>query len=213
MLHTLETMHISSDINKVDARFPVQTVLRPQREGFIDYRGYAGRIASGIFRKGDEVTIMPSGFTSKIKTIDVLDKQLEEAFAPMSVSITLEDNIDISRGDMIVRSNNKPKDVQDIEVMLCWLNNISAKPRAKYIIKHTSNEQKAMIKEVVYKIDINTLDRVKDNNDLNMNDISKVKIRITKPLMIDSYRENRTTGSIILIDDATNETVAAGMIL
>ena len=130
----------------------------------------------------------------------------------MSVSITLEDDIDISRGDMIVRSSNKPEASQDIEVMLCWLNNTSAKPRAKYTIKHTSNDQKAMIKEVVYKIDINTLERVNDS-ELNMNDICKVKIRTTKPLMIDSYRENRTTGSIILVDDTTNETVAAGMIV
>jgi sulfate adenylyltransferase subunit 1 len=213
MLHTLETMHISSDINKVDARFPVQTVLRPQSEGFIDYRGYAGRVASGIFRKGDEITVMPSGFTSKIKTIDTLEGELDEAYAPMSVSITLEDDIDISRGDMIVRSNNKPEPVQDVEVMLCWLNNSSAKPRAKYTIKHTSNEQKAMIKEVVYKYNINTLDRIHDDNELNMNDICKVKIRTTKPLMVDSYRENRTTGSIILVDDSTNETVAAGMIV
>nr|WP_321245610.1 GTP-binding protein [uncultured Psychroserpens sp.] len=213
MLHTLETMHISSDINKVDSRFPVQTVLRPQSEGFIDYRGYAGRVASGIFRKGDEVTIMPSGFTSKIKSIDTLDKELEEAFAPMSVSITLEDDIDVGRGDMIVRSNNKPEASQDIEVMLCWLNNDGAKPRVKYTIKHTSNDQKAMIKEVVYKYNINTLDRIHDDKELKMNDICKVKIRTTKPLMIDSYRENRTTGSIILVDDATNETVAAGMIV
>lgn len=213
MLHTLETMHISSDINKVDARFPVQTVLRPQSEGFIDYRGYAGRVASGVFRKGDEITVMPSGFASIIKSIDTFDKELEEAYAPMSVSITLEDDIDISRGDMIVRSKNKPEASQDIEVMLCWLNNNSAKPRAKYTIKHTSNDQKAMIKEVVYKYNINTLERINDNKELNMNDICKVKIRTTKPLMIDSYRENRTTGSIILVDDATNETVAAGMIV
>lgn len=213
MLHTLETMHISSDINKVDARFPVQTILRPQREGFIDYRGYAGRVASGIFRKGDEVTVMPSGFTSKIKSIDTLGNELEEAYAPMSISITLEDDIDISRGDMIVRSNNKPEATQDIEVMLCWLHNNPAKSRAKYTIKHTSNDQKAMIKEVVYKYNINTLDREKEDKELNMNDICKVKIRTTKPLMIDSYRENRTTGSIILVDDATNETVAAGMIV
>ena len=213
MLHTLETMHISSDINKVDSRFPVQTVLRPQSEGFIDYRGYAGRVASGIFRKGDEVTVMPSGFTSKIKSIDTLDGTLEEAYAPMSVSMTLEDDIDISRGDMIVRSNNKPEASQDLEVMLCWLHNDSAKPRAKYSIRHTSNEQKAMIKEVVYKFNINTLDRIADDKEMHMNDICKVKIRTTKPLMIDAYRENRTTGSIILIDDATNETVAAGMIV
>ena len=213
LLHTLETMHISSDINKVDARFPVQTVLRPQREGYIDYRGYAGRVASGVFRPGDDVTILPSGFTSKIKTIDTIDGQIDEAFAPMSISMTLEDDIDISRGDMIVRSNNKPDASQDIEVMLCWLNNSPAKPRAKYTIKHTTNDQKAMIKEVVYKYDINTLERITGDDQLQMNDISKVRIRTTKPLMIDSYRENRTTGSLILVDDATNETVAAGMIV
>lgn len=213
MLHTLETMHISSDINKVDARFPVQTVLRPQNETHRDYRGYAGRMASGVLRKGDEITVMPSGFTSKIKTIDTFDGEVDEAFAPMSVSITLEDDIDISRGDMIVRTNNKPEAAQDIEVMLCWLNNSPAKPRAKYTIKHTSNDQKAMIKEVVYKIDIETLGRNKEDKELNMNDISKVKIRTTKPLMVDSYRENRITGSIILVDDTTNETVAAGMVV
>jgi len=213
LLHTLETMHISSDINKVDARLPVQTVLRPQREGFIDYRGYAGRIASGFYRKGDKVTIMPSGFSSVVKSIIGPNGKLDEAFAPMSVTIELEDDIDVSRGDMIVRSNNMPETSQDIEVMLCWLNNDPAKPRAKYTIMHTSNEQKAMIKEVVYKYDINTMDRVKDDKELRMNEISKVKIRTTKPLMIDPYRDNRFTGSIILMDDTTNETVAAGMII
>jgi len=213
LLHTLETMHISSDINKVDARFPVQTVLRPQSEEFRDYRGYAGRVASGVFRPGDEITVMPSGFTSKIKTIETFKGQREEAFAPMSISITLEDDIDISRGDMIVRSKNQPEAVQDIEVMLCWLHNNPSKPRAKYTIRHTSNEQRAIVKEVIYKIDINTLERKEGDKNLNMNDISKVKIRTTKPLMVDSYRKNRTTGSIILVDDATNETVAAGMIV
>ncbi|WNH08618.1 sulfate adenylyltransferase subunit 1 [Thalassobellus suaedae] len=213
LLHTLETMHISSDINKVDARFPVQTVLKYQREGFIDYRGYAGRISSGVFRKGDDVTVMPSGFTSKIKSIDAYDKELDEAYAPMSVSITLEDDIDISRGDMIVRSNNRPEASQDIEVMLCWLNNAPSKPRAKYSVFHTSNQQKAIIKDIVYKIDINSLRRKEEKVELKMNEIAKVKIRTTKPLMVDSYRKNRTTGSIILVDDATNETVAAGMVV
>jgi sulfate adenylyltransferase subunit 1 len=212
LLHTLETMHISSDINKVDARFPVQTVLRPQHGDYIDYRGYAGRVASGVFRPGDDITVLPSGFTSRIKNIDTFGGSLEEAYAPMSVSITLEDDIDISRGDMIVRSNNKPQASQDIDVMLCWLHNEPAKPRAKYTVKHTTNDQKAMIKEIIYKININNLERITDDKDLTMNDIAKVKIRTTKPLMIDSYRDNRTTGSLILIDDATNETVAAGMI-
>ena len=138
LLDTLETMHISSDINKVDGRFPVQTVLRPQSEEHRDYRGYAGRISSGIFRKGDEITVMPSGFTSKIKSIDTFEEEIDEAYAPMSVSITLEDDIDISRGDMIVRTKNKPESSQDLEVMLCWLNNESAKPRTKYVVRHTS---------------------------------------------------------------------------
>jgi sulfate adenylyltransferase subunit 1 len=212
LLHTLETMHISSDINKVDARFPVQTVLRPQHGNYIDYRGYAGRVASGVFRPGDDITVLPSGFTSRIRSIDTFGGTLEEAFAPMSVSITLEDDIDISRGDMIVRSNNKPQASQDIDVMLCWLHNEPAKPRAKYTVKHTTNDQKAMIKEIVYKININNLERIIDDKELTMNNIAKVKMRTTKPLMIDSYRDNRTTGSLILIDDASNETVAAGMI-
>ncbi|WP_299523643.1 GTP-binding protein [Winogradskyella sp.] len=213
LLHTLETIHISSDFNSVDARFPVQTVLRPQREGFIDYRGYAGRIESGIFRPGDEVTALPSGFTSKIKTVEGPKGELDEAYAPMSISITLEDDIDVGRGDMIVRSNNKPKPVQDLEVMLCWMNNSPAQPRAKYTIRHTTNEQTAMIKEIMYKIDIETLGRNFEDKEIAMNDICKVRIRTTKPLMIDSYRENRSTGTLILIDENTNETVAAGMIV
>ncbi len=213
LLHTLEHMHISSDLNKIDARFPVQTVLRPQSEGFIDYRGYAGRVASGIFRPGDTVTIMPSGFTSTIKTIDIMDESLEEAYAPMSVSITLEDDIDISRGDMIVKTHNKPQPLQEFDAMLCWFNNDAARPRAKYTIMHTSNEQKAMIKEVLYKIDINSYSREEEDKQLNMNDIARIKIRTTRPLMIDGYRDNRITGSFVLIDDTTHETVAAGMIL
>ena len=213
LLHTLETIHISSDFNSVDARFPVQTVLRPQREGFIDYRGYAGRIASGIFRPGDNITVMPSGFTSKIKTVEGPKGEIDEAYAPMSISITLEDDIDISRGDMIVRSNNQPKPVQDLEAMICWMNNAPARPRAKYAIRHTTNEQTAMITEILYKIDIQTLGRNFEDKQIGMNDICKVKIRTTKPLMIDSYRENRSTGNLILIDETTNETVAAGMII
>ncbi len=213
LLSTLENMHISSDINKIDARFPVQTVLRPQREGFIDYRGYAGRVASGIYRPGDDVTVLPSGFTSKVKTIDTLEGELKEAYAPMSVSITLEDDIDISRGDMIVKTTNKPEAVQEFDAMLCWLNNTPARARAKYSIFHTTNNQKAMIKDVMYKIDINTYNRIEDDKELNMNDISRVTIRTTRPLMIDEYRDNRITGSFTLIDDTTHETVAAGMIL
>ncbi|MEN8798568.1 MAG: GTP-binding protein [Flavobacteriaceae bacterium] len=213
LLHTLETMHISSDINKVDMRFPVQSVLRPQRDQYRDYRGYAGRIAGGVIRAGDEVTVMPSGFKSAVKSIQGPSGELQEAFAPMSISITLDDDIDISRGDMIARSNNTPSATQDLEVMLCWLHNDTAKPRTKYTIRHTTNDQKAMIRDVIYKIDINTLGRNTDDNEIGMNDICKVRIRTTKPLMVDPYRVNRSTGSIILIDEATNETVAAGMIV
>ena len=213
LLHTLETLHIGSDLNKIDARFPVQTVLRPQREGFIDYRGYAGRLASGILRPGDEVVVLPSGFTSKVKSIDTDKGALEEAYAPMSVSVTLEDDIDVSRGDMIVKKNNQPEPVQEFDAMLCWLHNEPAKPRAKYTIVHTSNEQKAMLKEVVYKVDINTYNRIKDDVTLSMNEIARVTVKTTRPLMIDEYRDNRVTGSFVLIDDATHETVAAGMIV
>ncbi|MFD2551528.1 sulfate adenylyltransferase subunit 1 [Bizionia sediminis] len=213
LLHMLETLHISSDTNRVDARFPVQTVIRPQLANIPDYRGYAGQIASGFFRVGDDVTIMPSGFSSKIKSINWGYKTIQEAFAPMSVTMTLEDDMDVSRGDMIVRKNNKPQAKQDLEVMLCWLHNDPAKPRTKYSVQHCNNSQKAMIKEVLYKIDIETLQRNTDTKAIAMNDICKVTIRTTKPLMVDAYRENRTTGSFILIDDATHETVAAGMVV
>lgn len=213
LLNILETLHISSDTNKIDGRFPVQTVLRPQSEENRDYRGYAGRVASGIYRVGDEVAVLPSGFTSRIRSINLGDHELEEAFAPMSVAMTLEDDIDVSRGDMIVRTKNQPEASQEFDVMLCWLNNLSAKPRAKYLIKHTSNEQRAIIKEVIYKVDINSYNRITDDKSLTMNDIGRVKLRCNRPLMIDSYRDNRNTGSIILIDEGTNETVAAGMIV
>lgn len=213
LLNTLETLHISSDFNKVDARMPVQTVIRPQREGFIDYRGYVGRVASGIFRKGDDITVLPSGFSSKIKSIHAADKEVDEAFAPMSISMTLEDDIDISRGNMIAKKNNTPELTQEFDVMLCWLDNESAKPRAKYTLMHAQNEQMAIIKDVVYKIDIETLDRGAEDKSLNMNDISRVKIRASRRLMIDSYRKNRNTGSIVLVDQSTKKTVAAGMIV
>jgi sulfate adenylyltransferase subunit 1 len=213
LLNILETLHISSDINKIDARFTVQTVLRPQSEEFRDFRGYAGRVASGIYRVGDEVAVLPSGFTSKIKSINAGEENVLEAFAPMSIALTLEDDIDVSRGDMIVKENNQPRIEQEFDVMLCWLNNSPAKARAKYTIVHTTNEERAIIKDVIYKVDINTYNRITNDNNLSMNDIGRIKIRCTRPLLIDSYRENRNTGSIILVDDSTKETVAAGMII
>ncbi len=213
LLYSLETIHIGSDYNHIDCRFPVQTVIRPHTDEYHDYRGYAGRIAGGIFKPGDDVMVMPSGFTSKIKSIDSPTGQLQEAFAPMSITMTLEDDIDISRGDMIVRSNNSPEPKQDIDVMICWLNPKGPMPRAKYTLMHTSNECKALIKEIQYKVDINTLHRIEDDKSIAMNDIARVRLRTTKPLLTDMYRKNRFTGSIILIDEGTHETVAAGMII
>ncbi len=213
LLHTLETIHITSDNNMVDARFPVQTVLRPQDEQNRDYRGYAGTIAGGIFRVGDDVKVLPSGFFSKVKSINAYENFIDEAFEGMSIAITLEDDIDISRGDMLVKPNNLPEITQDLSAMICWFNEETARPRAKYIIKHTSNDQKAMIKEMEYKINIDTLKRDLDDKDIKMNDICKVKIRTTAPIMMDDYARNRKTGGFILIDEGTNETVAAGMLI
>tara|TARA_R110001592_G_scaffold43005_4_gene139679 strand:- start:2359 stop:3627 length:1269 start_codon:yes stop_codon:yes gene_type:complete len=212
MLHTLETIHIASDQDHINARFPVQTVIRPKSDEFHDYRGYAGRVAGGVFKPGNEVMVLPAGFTTKIKSIELLGQELEEAYSPMSVTMTLEDDIDISRGDMIVRPNNQPRVAQDIDVMLCWLNNTPARPNAKYTIRHTTNEARCMIKEIIYKVDINTLHRIEDYKTIGMNDILRVTLRTTRPLFVDDYNDNRNTGSIILIDEATNETVAAGMV-
>ena len=213
LLYLLENIHIGSDNNHIDCRFPVQYVIRPQSDLHHDYRGYAGRISGGVFKPGDEVLILPSGFTSKIKSIDTYEGPVEEAFAPMSVTITLEDDIDISRGDMIVRSHNQPNIGQDIDLILCWLNNKPVNPSARYLLMHTTKDAKAIIKEINYKIDINTLHRIEDDKDLKMNDIARVRIRTTQPIFYDSYNRNRYTGSLILIDEGTKETVAAGMII
>lgn len=213
LLYLLENIHIGSDNNLIDCRFPVQYVIRPQSDEFHDYRGYAGRIAGGVYKKGDDVLILPSGFVSKIKSIDTVDGEVEEAFASMSVTITLEDDIDISRGDMIVRLNNQPETGQDIDVILCWMTNNTFNPTGKYYLMHTTKDVKAIIKEVNYKIDINTLHRIENDKDLRMNDIARVRLRTTQPLFYDSYSRNRNTGSLILIDEGTKETVAAGMII
>ena len=213
LMYLLENVYIGSDYNHIDCRLPIQYIIRPHTTEHHDYRGYAGRIASGIFKPGDEVMVLPSGFTSKIKTIDTFEGELEAAFAPMSVSITLEDDIDISRGDMIVRPKNQPNVGQDLEVIICWLNPKPPVPRAKYYIRHTSREARAMIKDIQYKMDINTLHRLEEDKDIKMNDIARVSVRTTAPLFFDSYGKNRYTGNIILIDESTNETVAAGMII
>lgn len=213
LLHMLETVHIESDHNHIDSRFPVQYVIRPQSKEHHDFRGYAGRVAGGIFRPGEEVLVQPSGFTSRIKSITLGNEAVEEAFAPMSVTITLEDEIDISRGDIISKPNNHPQSVQDIDVMLCWMHQRELQLNAKFHVRHTTKDVRGVLKEIQYKLDINTLQRVEQVHRLTMNEIARVKIRTAQPLNVDSYRRNRITGSIILVDEATNETVAAGMIV
>ncbi len=212
LLHTLENVHISSDYNHIDARFPVQGVIRPQTDALHDYRGYMGRIEGGIFRPGDEVLAQPSGFATRVKSIDTIEGPQEEAFAPMSVSITLEDDIDISRGDMLVKPNNQPTISQDVDVMMCWFNQKPMTLGGKYMLRHTTKEVRAVVKEIAYKLGINTLRRIEDDKKIGMNDIAKVKLRVSSPLMVDSYRKNRTTGSLILVDEFTHETVGAGMV-
>jgi sulfate adenylyltransferase subunit 1 len=213
LLHTLETTHIGSDENHIDCRFPIQTVIRPHSDKYHDFRGYAGRIAGGVFKPGDEVVLLPSGLKSRIAAIHDFDTEVKEAFAPMSVTIELEDDVDAGRGDMICRVNNQAHVTQDLDVMLSWLHNNPPRPRAKYILRHTTNEAKAMITNIQYKVDVNSLHRVEDDKNIAMNDIARVQIRATKPIMTDSYNKNRHTGSLILVDEGTNETVAAGMII
>jgi len=212
LMHLLENIHIGSDHNHVDCRFPVQFVIRPQSTKHPDYRGYAGRIEGGVFKPGDEVTILPTGFKSKIKSIDTYNGEVKEAFSPMSVCLRLTDEIDISRGDMIVRENNKPFIKQDIDIMICWMNEKKMILNGKYTIRHTSQTARCIIKETKYKIDINTLHRMEEK-EIGLNDIGRISIRTTKPLFFDSYTRNRNTGSIILVDESSNETVAAGMII
>jgi sulfate adenylyltransferase subunit 1 len=213
LLYYLENVHIGSDENLIDPRFPVQYVIRPLTDAHHDYRGYAGRVASGIFRKGDEVLLLPSGFTTRIRRIDTYDGELEEAMPSASVTMLLEDDFDLGRGDMIVREHNKPEITQDVEVMVCWFSDRPLQPNGKYILKHTSSEVRCIVKEIRYKLDINTLSRNQQDLHIGMNDIARVLLRTTRPLFLDSYRKNRTTGSLILIDEATNETAGAGMII
>jgi sulfate adenylyltransferase subunit 1 len=213
LMHYLENVHIASDHNFIDTRFPVQFVIRPYNDNFHDYRGYAGRVAGGILKKGDKVMLLPSGFTTKIAKIDTADGELEEAFPPQSVTILLEDDLDLSRGDMIVRENNQPEVTQDIEVMVCWFNENPLQLRGTYTIMHTTREARCVVKEIRYKMNINTLHRDEEDKTIRINDIARVVLRTTKPLFVDGYRKNRTTGSVILIDEQTNETVGVGMII
>ena len=213
LMYTLENIHISGDENHIDCRFPVQHVIRPHSDEYHDFRGYAGRVAGGVFKKGDDITVLPSGFSSKIREVYGPDGPVDELFAPMSGSITLEDEIDISRGDVLVRPNNQPDCIQDVDAMLCWMNPKALIPRGKYAFRMMTKECRCMVTDVQYKMDINTLHRVEDDKQLAMNDIGRVRLRTTEPVCVDGYKRNRKTGSFVLIDEGTNETVAAGMIL
>ena len=214
LLHHLEEVYIASDRNLIDPRFPVQYVLRPMSESHPDYRGYAGTVAGGVLKPGDEVMVLPSGFTTTIASIETGDGPVDEAFPPMAVSITLTDDIDISRGDMLCRPHNQPESGQDIDAMVCWMSEQGGlSPRSKYVIKHTTRVARAMVKDLHYRLDINTLHRDEDAGSLALNEMGRVSLRTTMPLFFDEYAKNRTTGSFVLIDEATHNTVAAGMIL
>lgn len=212
-LYHLENVYIGGEENHIDARFPVQWVIRPQNDQYHDFRGYAGRVAGGVFRAGDEVAVLPSGFKTKIKAIYSGEQEIEEAFAPQSICLTLEDEIDISRGDTIAKPNNQPKVEQDIEAMVCWFSNTPMAVRGKYLIRHTSHETQAMVRDLRYQVDVNTLHKVEDSTTLNLNEIGRITLRSAAPLLHDNYRRNRSTGSFILVDPGTNETVGAGMII
>ncbi|MSO18472.1 MAG: sulfate adenylyltransferase [Acidimicrobiia bacterium] len=213
LLHHLEHVYTGSDRNFIDARFPVQYVIRPMSHDYHDYRGYAGEVASGTFRPGDEVLVLPSGFTSRIAGIDMYEESLSEAFPPMSVSIRLEDEIDISRGDMICRPNNLPTTTQDVDAMVCWFNERPLQEGNIYSIKHTSRSVRAKVSTLNYRLNVNTLHREEGQSKLEMNEIGRISLRTTAPLFVDEYRRNRTTGSLIIIDEATSETVGAAMVL
>lgn len=213
LLHHLEEVHIASDRNMVDARFPVQYVIRPQSTEHHDYRGYAGTVAGGVMRPGDDVMVLPSGFTSTIASIETADGPVEQAFAPMAVTVRINDEIDISRGDMLCRPNNQPTVGQDIEAMVCWMSDASQlRPGAKLAIKHTTKWARALVKDLRYGLDINTLSRDVEATEIGLNEIGRVALRTTQPLFYDEYRRNRATGSFILVDENTHVTVGAGMI-
>jgi sulfate adenylyltransferase large subunit len=216
LLHHLEHVHIASDRNLIDVRFPVQYVIRPHASSnpeLHDYRGYAGQVAGGVLKPGDEVLHLPSGFTTRIRRIDAAGGEVAEAFEPMSVTLLLDDDVDISRGDMICRPNNRPAVAQDIEAMVCWMSStVALAPRSRLIVKHTSRTVKAMVSELHYRIDVNTLHRDESATKLGLNEIGRIRLRLTQPIFCDPYSRNRTTGGLILIDEATNATVGAATI-
>jgi len=214
LLTHLEAVHTASDRNMVDVRFPVQYVIRPMSDKYHDYRGYAGTVAGGVMKPGDDVIVLPSGFESTIKEINTLEGPVDEAYPPMAVTVRLNDEIDTSRGDMICRPNNQPTVTQDVDAMICWMDETAAlHPRNKYAIKHSTRAARVMIKDVNYRLDINTGHRDEGATDIKLNEIGRISFRSTVPLFVDEYRRNRDTGSFVLIDENTNATVAAGMIL
>jgi bifunctional enzyme CysN/CysC len=217
LLHQLEETHIASDRNLIDARFPVQYVIRPQDQinhDLHDYRGYAGTVAGGVFKPGDEVVVLPSGLSSTVASIDTADGPVDEAFAPMAVTIRLADDVDVSRGDMIARVRNRPHCGQDIEAMVCWLTaESSLRAGSKLAIKHTTRWGRTVVKDLQYRLDVNTLHRDESATELTLNEIGRIQLRTTVPLFFDEYRRNRTTGSFVLVDESTQNTVGAGIIL
>jgi bifunctional enzyme CysN/CysC len=212
LLYHLEHVVISTDRNMADVRFPVQWVIRPIDEQHHDYRSYAGQIAAGVIRPGDDVIVMPSGQRTKIAAIDTFDGELEAAFPTMSVALRLADEIDISRGDMIVNTDDPPVAAREIEAMVCWMSSQPMRPGARYTIKHTTRTARAVIEQLEYKVNVNTLEH-HETPELELNEIGRVHLRCSASVMVDRYRRNRTTGSFILIDEATNDTVGAGMLL
>jgi len=213
VLQLLEDIHVGSDENLIDVRFPVQYVIRPHRHEFPDYRGYAGKVSGGLMKPGDDVVVLPSGFSSRIKAIQTYDGEVGEAAPPASVIVTLENDIDVSRGDMICRPHNQPHASQDLDAMVAWMSDgPSLRPGSKYSIKHTTRWGKAMVKEIQYRLDVNTLHRDTEATELTLNEIGRVRLRTTTPFFFDEYRRNRETGSFILVEEGTNNTVGGGMI-
>jgi bifunctional enzyme CysN/CysC len=212
LLEHLETVEIAEDRNLVNVRFPVQYVVRPMSDAFHDYRGYAGQVAGGVMRAGEEVVVLPSGLRSRISSIDTYDGPVEEAFTGMSVTVRLVDDIDVSRGDMIVRAGDEPSTSQDVDALVCWMIDQPLRQGGRYAIKHTTRWARAMVAELRYRLDVNTLSKDDGATQLALNEIGRVRLRITAPLMHDPYTSNRLTGSFILVDEATNVTAGAGMI-
>ncbi len=212
LLYHLETVHIAGDRNLIDVRFPVQWVIRPQSDNYPDYRGYAGQVAGGVLRPGDDVIVLPSGMTTKITRLESGGQDLDAAFPPMSVTVHLADDVDVGRGDMLCRPNNQVTVGQDLDAMICWMSDRPLQPKGRYALKHTTRWTRAVVTEILYRLDVNTGHR-DDADKLELNGLGRVRLRTTTPILYDPYRRNRTTGSFILVDEATNATVAAGMLL